>query len=263
MRPMALLEIEGLKRFFGEGEAEVKALDGIDLVIEEGEIIALLGPSGSGKTTLLNLIAALDTPTEGSYRFNDEMVPSSKVEEMTAFRRNNIGYIFQFFNLLADLTALENVLLVQELAGNRDKEFALKQLEDVGLKGLDDRFPAQMSGGQRQRVAIARSMAKRPRMILGDELTGNLDSETTVQVMNALIDNCRRDEITTIFVTHDESLTRFATRVIRLDSGKIVSDEPGEMAGLKGQAKNAVRDLAKGGKKLVESIKDMANDIIG
>lgn len=260
---MPILEIEGLKRFFGDGEAEVKALDGIDLKVEEGEIIALLGPSGSGKTTLLNLIAALDNPTEGNYLFNDEIVPRENVEEMTAFRRENIGYIFQFFNLLADLTAIENVLLVQELSGSRDKDFALKQLEDVGLKGLEDRFPAQMSGGQRQRVAIARSMAKRPRMILGDELTGNLDSETTVQVMNSLIDNCRRDSITTIFVTHDESLTKFATRVIRLDSGKIVSDEPGEMAGLKGQAKNAVRDLTKSGKKLVDSIKNMASDIIG
>ena len=115
---MPILEIEGLKRFFGDGEAEVKALDGIDLKVEEGEIIALLGPSGSGKTTLLNLIAALDNPTEGIYRFNDELVPKESVEDMTAFRRKNIGYIFQFFNLLADLTAIENVLLVQELSGS-------------------------------------------------------------------------------------------------------------------------------------------------
>lgn len=260
---MALIELKGVTRIYGEGETEVRALDGIDLSIERGEIIALLGPSGSGKTTLLNIIAALDTPTEGEYFFESEEVPSNNVESMTTFRRENIGYIFQFFNLLGDLTALENVLLVQELAGVEDKELAMSQLKEVGLEGLEDRFPAQMSGGQRQRVAIARSLAKKPNIILGDELTGNLDTETSNQVMDSLIDTCRDGDMTTIFVTHDTSLTRFATRVVNLDSGHVVSDEPGGLASIAGQARTAVKDITKGAKNIVESIKDAAKDIIG
>ncbi len=260
---MALIELKGVTRIYGEGETEVRALDGIDLSIERGEIIALLGPSGSGKTTLLNIIAALDTPTEGEYFFESEEVPSNNVESMTTFRRENIGYIFQFFNLLGDLTALENVMLVQELAGVEDKELAISQLKEVGLEGLEDRFPAQMSGGQRQRVAIARSLAKKPNIILGDELTGNLDTETSSQVMDSLIDTCRDGDMTTIFVTHDTSLTRFATRVVNLDSGHVVSDEPGGLASIAGQARTAVKDITKGAKNIVESIKDAAKDIIG
>ncbi len=260
---MALIELKGVTRIYGEGETEVRALDGIDLSIERGEIIALLGPSGSGKTTLLNIIAALDTPTEGEYFFESEEVPSNNVESMTTFRRENIGYIFQFFNLLGDLTALENVLLVQELAGVEDKELAMSQLKEVGLEGLEDRFPAQMSGGQRQRVAIARSLAKKPHIILGDELTGNLDTETSNQVMDSLIETCRDGDLTTIFVTHDTSLTRFATRVVNLDSGHVVSDEPGGLASIAGQARTAVKDITKGAKNIVESIKDAAKDIIG
>jgi|TARA_B100000959_G_C14879237_1_gene581784 putative ABC transport system ATP-binding protein len=260
---VALIELNGITRIYGEGETEVRALDGIDLSIERGEIIALLGPSGSGKTTLLNIIAALDEPTEGTYSFESQEVPNGNVEAMTTFRRENIGYIFQFFNLLGDLTALENVLLVQEIAGVRDKELAISQLKEVGLEGLEDRFPAQMSGGQRQRVAIARSLSKKPNIILGDELTGNLDSETSNQVMDSLIETCREGDLTTMFVTHDTSLTRFATRVINLDSGRVVSDEPGGLSTMAGQARSAAKDIAKGAKNIVESIKDVAKDIIG
>lgn len=258
-----LIELKEITRFFGEGDTEVKALDGIDLDIKEGEIIALLGPSGSGKTTLLNLISALDNPTSGSYSFAGEEVPRGKVEKMTSFRRDNIGYIFQFFNLLGDLTAFENVQLVQELAGKKDSERAIKLLKLVGLEGLEDRFPSQMSGGQRQRVAIARSLAKAPRLILGDELTGNLDSETSTLVMDVLIDLCREEGMTTIFVTHDESLTKFASRVIRLDSGKIVGDEAGHLSTIGGQAKLAVKDAAKGAKKLLGNIKEKAGQLLG
>ena len=196
---MAIIQLQGLSRHYGEGETLVKALDEVSIDIEQGEIVALLGPSGSGKTTLLNTIAALDIPTEGKYNFDGEDVPLGHVEKMTTFRRENIGYIFQFFNLLGDLTALENVLLVQDLAGSRDKKKALELLDAVGLKGLENRFPSQMSGGQRQRVAIARSLAKSPRIILGDELTGNLDTETSTMVMEALIKTCRKEKMTTIF----------------------------------------------------------------
>ena len=203
----------------------VRALDGVNLEINEGERIILLGPSGSGKTTLLNCLSALDSPTAGSYSFSGIEVPRDDSEEMTSFRRDNIGYVFQFFNLLQDLTVLENILLIQELAGGRDLDRARNLLELVGLERETDRFPAEISGGQQQRVAIARSLAKRPRLLLGDELTGNLDSRTSSSVMEVLVKACDSEGITCVFVTHDESLIEYATRVIRIDSGKIISDE--------------------------------------
>ena len=203
----------------------VRALDGVDLDIIEGERIILLGPSGSGKTTLLNCLSALDSPTDGTYQFSGNEVPKNDSEAMTTFRRENIGYVFQFFNLLQDLTVLENLLLIQELAGGRDEKRARNLLSLVGLENEMDRFPAEISGGQQQRVAIARSLAKRPRLLLGDELTGNLDSKTSSVVMEVLVRACQSEGITCVFVTHDESLVDFATRVVRIDSGKIISDE--------------------------------------
>ena len=223
---MPLIAIEGMERHYEMASEVVKALDGVSLDIEKGERILLLGPSGSGKTTLLNCVAALDSPSNGTYLFDDKPVPRFKSEEMTTFRRENIGYVFQFFNLLQDLTVLENLLLIQELSGDRDKKRALELLKLVGLEDEVDRFPAEISGGQQQRVAIARSLAKSPKLLLGDELTGNLDSNTSSMVMEVLVKACEAEDITTIMVTHDEELTKYATRVIRLDSGKIVSDEP-------------------------------------
>ncbi|MGY8701851.1 MAG: ABC transporter ATP-binding protein [Candidatus Poseidoniales archaeon] len=261
-----IIELKGVSRHYQDGDTLIKALDEIDLEINQGEIVALLGPSGSGKTTLLNIVAALDNPTEGTYSFDGEEVPMGKVEPMTSFRRQNIGYIFQFFNLLADLTALENVLLVQDLSNSRDQEKAIKLLETVGLKGLENRFPSQLSGGQRQRVAIARSLAKSPRLILGDELTGNLDSETSAIVMKALIKTCRDNAMTTIFVTHDHSLTRFATRIIHLDSGKIIKDESGGIDNMITTSKMVVGDVIEdtigGIKKVASKVKDIASSIL-
>ena len=222
---MALVEISGMKRHYVMASETVKALDGIDLSIEKGERIILLGPSGSGKTTLLNCVAALDNPTDGSYSFDGSEVPRGHAEKMTTFRRDNIGYVFQFFNLLQDLTVLENILLIQELSGGRNKERAVELLSLVGLEGEIDRFPAEISGGQQQRVAIARSLAKSPKLLLGDELTGNLDSTTSSKVMEVLVKACEAEDITVIMVTHDENLAKYATRVVRLDSGKIISDE--------------------------------------
>ena len=222
---MALVEIDGLKRHYEMASGTVKALDGIDLKIEEGERILLLGPSGSGKTTLLNCLAALDNPTEGDYNFNGDEVPKGHAEKMTTFRRENIGYVFQFFNLLQDLTVLENILLIQELSGTKNQQRALELLKLVGLQAEVNRFPGEISGGQQQRVAIARSIAKRPNLLLGDELTGNLDTETSQKVMTALVKACEKENITAIFVTHDEGLVKYATRVIRIDSGKIISDQ--------------------------------------
>ena len=202
----------------------VRALDGVDLDIQVGERIILLGPSGSGKTTLLNCISALDSPTAGTYTFNGSPVPKLDSEAMTSFRRNNIGYVFQFFNLLQDLTVLENIMLIQELSGGRDEARARQLLELVDLEGEVNRFPAEISGGQQQRVAIARSLAKSPRLLLGDELTGNLDSKTSAMVMEVLIKACEAEGITCVFVTHDESLVEYATRAVRLDSGRVMSD---------------------------------------
>jgi putative ABC transport system ATP-binding protein len=222
---MALIEISGMKRHYVMTSETVKALDGIDLHIQKGERIILLGPSGSGKTTLLNCVAALDNPTEGNYSFDGVKVPRGHAEKMTSFRRENIGYVFQFFNLLQDLTVLENILLIQELSGARDTKRAVELLSLVGLETEVNRFPAEISGGQQQRVAIARSLAKKPKLLLGDELTGNLDSATSSMVMEVLVKACESEDITVIMVTHDESLAKYATRVVRLDSGKIISDE--------------------------------------
>ena len=223
--PEHLLQMENIQRHYETPAGVVKALDGVNFSIHEGERVILLGPSGSGKTTLLNCLSALDSPTGGSYTFQGNEVPRNASEKMTAFRRENIGYVFQFFNLLQDLTVLENILLIQELAGKKDPERAKELLGLVGLDAEVDRFPGEISGGQQQRVAIARSIAKRPTLLLGDELTGNLDTETSNKVMEALVSACKQENITSVFVTHDEGLVRYATRVIRIDSGKIVSDE--------------------------------------
>ena len=222
--PLPLVSIRGMERRYHMASGTVRALDGVDLDIQEGERIILLGPSGSGKTTLLNCISALDSPTAGTYTFNGSPVPKLDSEAMTSFRRNNIGYVFQFFNLLQDLTVLENIMLIQELSGGRDEARARQLLELVDLEEEVNRFPAEISGGQQQRVAIARSLAKSPRLLLGDELTGNLDSKTSAMVMEVLIKACEAEGITCVFVTHDESLVEYATRAVRLDSGRVMSD---------------------------------------
>ena len=220
-----LFEMVNLERHYETPAGVVKALDGINFEIHEGERVILLGPSGSGKTTLLNCLSALDSPTNGKYMFNGNEVPRNHSEKMTTFRRENIGYVFQFFNLLQDLTVMENILLIQELAGEKDPVRAEQLLSLVGLESEKNRFPGEISGGQQQRVAIARSIAKKPTLLLGDELTGNLDTETSDKVMQVLVEACSNEEITAIFVTHDESLVKYATRVIRIDSGQIISDE--------------------------------------
>ena len=221
---MPMIEMEDIKRHYEMASGVVKALDGVDISIEKGERVLLLGPSGSGKTTLLNCLSGLDSPSSGQYTFNGIEVPRNHSERMTSFRRENIGYVFQFFNLLQDLTVLENILLIQELSGKKDEQRARDLLDLVGLSNEVDRFPGEISGGQQQRVAIARSIAKKPNLLLGDELTGNLDTLTSKKVMEALVKACEKEKITSVFVTHDESLVKYSTRVIRVDSGKIISD---------------------------------------
>ena len=219
-----MIQLNNVHRHYVMASETIRALDGITLTIKEGERIILLGPSGSGKTTLLNCISGLDVPTAGEYLF-DRIPVTGNSEDLTTFRRKNVGYVFQFFNLLQDLTVLENVLLIQELSGQHNAERAKEVLRLVGLDSEIDRFPSEISGGQQQRVAIARSIAKNPKLLLGDELTGNLDTETSAKVMDVLTEACKSEGITTVMVTHDESLAKYATRVVRLDSGKIQSDE--------------------------------------
>ena len=221
----SLLEMVNIERHYETPAGVVRALDGVSFEITQGERVILLGPSGSGKTTLLNCLSSLDSPTGGTYTFKGSAVPRNHSEQMTSFRRENIGYVFQFFNLLQDLTVLENILLIQELSGNKNQKRAIELLKLVGLEDEINRFPGEISGGQQQRVAIARSIAKRPNLLLGDELTGNLDTETSQKVMTALVKACKEENITAVFVTHDEGLVHYATRVIRIDSGKIISDQ--------------------------------------
>ena len=186
-----MIQLTNLQRYYVMASETIKALDGINLNIPAGERVVLLGPSGSGKTTLLNCVSGLDTPTGGTYSFEGNPVTGNS-EELTTFRRKNVGYVFQFFNLLQDLTVLENVLLIQELSGKRDVERAQEVLIIVGLKDEMDRFPSEISGGQQQRVAIARSIAKNPKLLLGDELTGNLDTEPSAKVMEVLVEACKK-----------------------------------------------------------------------
>ena len=187
-----MIQLNNVHRHYVMASETIRALNGITLTIKEGERIILLGPSGSGKTTLLNCISGLDTPTSGEYLFDGISVTGNS-EDLTTFRRKNVGYVFQFFNLLQDLTVLENVLLIQELSGQRDVNRAKEVLSLVGLEGEIDRFPSEISGGQQQRVAIARSIAKNPKLLLGDELTGNLDTETSAKVMNVLTEACKKE----------------------------------------------------------------------
>lgn len=215
-----LISLANITKKFSHSSGEIIAVDDVSLEVDKGDVILLVGPSGSGKTTLLNLIAAIETPTSGQYTFDGKSVKYGNVDEMTKFRRENIGYVFQTFNLLRDLTALENVALAQELTGKVDLDAAKKCLEQVGLNGLENRFPFELSGGQQQRIAIARSIAKNPRVLLADEPTGNLDEKTTHDVFSTLVDICKKKSIVLITVSHDLSLSKYASRIIEMHSGK-------------------------------------------
>jgi putative ABC transport system ATP-binding protein len=212
-----------LSKTYIMGEVRVDALHGINLQMASGELIVLLGPSGSGKSTLLNILGGLDTPTEGSVHFKEHDLFGSDEEHLTLFRREHVGFVFQFYNLIPSLTARENVSLVTELSSNpMNPEEAL---ELVGLSDRKDHFPSQLSGGEQQRVSIARAIAKRPDVLLCDEPTGALDFKTGRVVLEA-IEKVNRDlGTTTIIITHNASITGMADRVITMRDGTILSDE--------------------------------------
>jgi putative ABC transport system ATP-binding protein len=214
-----VFQLVGLRKTYGEGEAAVHALRGVDLTIESGELVVLLGPSGSGKSTLLNVLGGLDRPTGGECRFRDTDLASAPDAEVTRYRRLHVGFVFQFYNLIASLTAEENVELVTEVA--TDPMPAQEALELVGLGKRLHHFPAQLSGGEQQRVAIARAIAKRPTVLLCDEPTGALDVATGVHVLEAIVTANEKLGTTTLLITHNADIARVGDRVIRFADGHI------------------------------------------
>ncbi|MUV04117.1 ATP-binding cassette domain-containing protein [Flavobacterium rakeshii] len=221
-----IIDIKGITRNFPLGNEVVKVLKGIDLTINKGEYVALMGPSGSGKSTLMNLLGCLDTPTGGTYILNGKDVSKMSDNELAEIRNKEIGFVFQTFNLLPRTTALDNVALPMVYAGHKKperNERASQVLTQVGLEDRMDHKPNQLSGGQRQRVAVARALVNHPSIILADEPTGNLDSKTSVEIMN-LFNEIHANGNTVILVTHEEDIAAYAHRVIRLRDGVIESD---------------------------------------
>ena len=230
----SVLETEQLRKHYRMGDATVRALDGVSLRVPEGEFLALLGTSGSGKSTLLNLIAGLDHPTDGTLRIFDQDLAGMDRKALSLHRQKNVGIIFQSFNLVPSMTALENVTLAMMFAGvpraERDTR-AASLLEAVGLGGRQHHRPKELSGGEQQRVAIARALSNNPRLLLADEPTGNLDSRTSAEIMKILQDLNVRDGRTVIMVTHDPALAAaYAHRTITLLDGAIVGDTRGSAA---------------------------------
>ncbi|MEZ4852655.1 ABC transporter ATP-binding protein [Flavobacterium sp.] len=221
-----IIDIKGITRDFPLGDEIIHVLKGIDLVINKGEYVALMGPSGSGKSTLMNILGCLDTPTSGSYILNGKQVSEMHDDELAEIRNKEIGFVFQTFNLMPRTTALDNVALPMVYAGyskSDRNQRATEVLTQVGLNDRMDHKPNQLSGGQRQRVAVARALVNKPAMILADEPTGNLDSKTSVEIMN-LFDEIHANGNTVVLVTHEEDIAEHAHRIIRLRDGLIESD---------------------------------------
>lgn len=226
MKPV--IETRSLGRFYGEGDTLVRALQGIDIKIEQGEFTAIVGPSGSGKSTLLQLIGGLDNPNEGKVLLNDKAISDMSGRELSDFRRDHIGFIFQAYNLIPVLSAAENceyIMLLQGLPASERKKRVYSMLKEVGLEGREDRLPGQLSGGQQQRVAVARAMVSRPDIILADEPTANLDSQTGVDLLDMMHDLNRRLGMTFVFSTHDPKIMERASRLIHIEDGKVCREE--------------------------------------
>ena len=221
---MRILETKDLRKIYGSGDTEVRALDGVNLQIENGEFVAIVGTSGSGKSTLLHMLGGLDRPTDGKVFVDGKDIFSLKEEALTIFRRRKIGFIFQSYNLVPVLNVYENIVLPIELDGGKvNKEFVQRIVQTLGLDGRLDALPSQLSGGQQQRVAIARALAAAPAIILADEPTGNLDSKTSQDVLSLLKVTSQKFSQTIVMITHNEEIAQMADRIIRIEDGKIVT----------------------------------------
>ena len=220
----SILKATGLKKYYGKGDTMVKALDGVDLEVERGKFTAIIGTSGSGKSTLLNMLGGLDTPTEGSVRIGGTELAALNPEQATIFRRKQIGFIFQNYNLVPVLTVWENIVFPISLDGQKpDKRFIQKVAALLGLEEKLDSLPNHLSGGQQQRVAIARALASKPSIILADEPTGNLDSKTSDDVIGLLKMTSREFHQTIVMITHNPEIAQMADRIVRIEDGKIVA----------------------------------------
>lgn len=220
---MNILKTSNLKKYYGNGENLVKAIDNANIDIKEGEFVAIVGKSGSGKSTLLHMMGGLDNPTEGKVYINDKDIFSLKEEKLAIFRRRNIGFIFQNFNLIPSLNVWENITLPVGLDGKEiNKPFVTDIINSLGLESKVDALPNTLSGGQQQRVAIARALVARPAIILADEPTGNLDSKTSDEVISLLKTMIKKYNQTLVMITHDETIAQMADRVIYIEDGKVV-----------------------------------------
>jgi putative ABC transport system ATP-binding protein len=214
-----VFEARGLTRVYQMGEVAIHALRGVDLDLYAGELVVMLGASGSGKSTLLNILGGLDAPTEGTVRYRGELLSGGGERELTRFRRDHVGFVFQFYNMIPSLTALENVAVVTDIA--RNPMSPIEALRMVGLEDRRDHFPSQLSGGEQQRVAIARAVAKRPAVLMCDEPTGALDSKTGIRVLEVIEEINREIGTTTVVITHNAVIAEMADRVVRLRDGRI------------------------------------------
>ena len=220
---MAILETKDLRKIYGAGDTEVRALDGVDLTVEKGEFVAVVGTSGSGKSTLLHMLGGLDRPTGGSVTVDGRELSALKDEALTIFRRRKIGFVFQNYNLVPVLNVYENIVLPIQLDGGRvDKAYVDRIIETLGLETKLQNLPNNLSGGQQQRVAIARALAAKPAIILADEPTGNLDSRTSQDVMSLLKVTSQKFVQTIVMITHNEEIAQMADRIIRIEDGRIV-----------------------------------------
>ena len=221
---MSILVTKDLRKTYGSGATEVRALDGVNLTVENGEFVAIVGTSGSGKSTLLHMLGGLDRPTSGSVTVDGKNIFELKDEELTIFRRRKIGFVFQSFNLVPVLNVYENIVLPIQLDGRKVEEAFIDQIvKTLGLDGRLNALPNQLSGGQQQRVAIARALASAPAMILADEPTGNLDSKTSQDVLGLLKVTSQKFSQTIVMITHNEEIAQMADRIIRIEDGRIVS----------------------------------------
>ncbi len=219
---MNILETRGLKKYYGQGDTLVRALDGVDLTVADGEFVSIVGTSGSGKSTLLHLLGGLDQPTAGSVIVEGKNIFALKDEALTIFRRRKIGFVFQSYNLVPVLGVYENIVLPIQLDGGRiDRPYVQQVISALGLEALLDRLPNQLSGGQQQRVAIARALATKPAIVLADEPTGNLDSRTSQDVLSLMKVTGRRFSQTIVMITHNEEIAQLADRIVRIEDGRI------------------------------------------